>query len=176
MTDNKEYIIMLKDMINRQRDYDDAVYEEFDVDFDETKCVLALFDELGEVNHELKATWCYWKKTQKPVEEAALLEELADCWHFALSYYYHTARTDEFERDAYNLFHYHEMTRPESSIRKNITWYESQYIRIVEARSPIIILEGLLEISLWCGFTFKGIYEAYCLKNKKNWERLKTGY
>ena len=44
----------------------------------------ALFDELGELNHELKAKWCWWKKTQEPVDREKLLEEYVDCIHFGL--------------------------------------------------------------------------------------------
>lgn len=81
---------MLFEMIQLQIAYDQAVYEEFETEYDETKTRLALLDEIGETNHELKALWCWWKKTQKPVDWCKVLEELADCWHFALSIYYHS--------------------------------------------------------------------------------------
>ena len=35
---------------------------------------MASFDELGEVNHEMKAEWCYWKKSQEPVNRDKLKE------------------------------------------------------------------------------------------------------
>lgn len=38
----------------------------------------ALFDELGEVNHALKSDWCYWKKSEKPVDREEVKEELSD--------------------------------------------------------------------------------------------------
>lgn len=47
---------------------------------DVEKVRMALFDELGEVNHEMKAKWCYWKKSQKPVDRDKLKEELSDVW------------------------------------------------------------------------------------------------
>ena len=47
---------------------------------------IAYLDELGELIHELKPLWCYWKKDNKPVNKRRVLEELSDCLHFALSY------------------------------------------------------------------------------------------
>lgn len=170
-----EYEEMLKDMIEHQKGYDDAVYEEFETEYEDTKVLLALYDELGEVNHELKALWCYWKKTQKPINEKNLLEELADCWHFALSYYYHE-HNEDFDIAARRLFRNHVMVRPERSIRKSLRNYEMCYERLIKTSSAFTVLENLLEISLWCGFTFEQIYEAYLKKNNINWKRLKTGY
>lgn len=47
---------------------------------DVEKVRMALFDELGEVNHEMKAKRCYWKKSQKPVDRDKLKEEISDVW------------------------------------------------------------------------------------------------
>ena len=33
----------------------------------------AILDELGELNHELKGDWCWWKKSQKPVDRQRVL-------------------------------------------------------------------------------------------------------
>ena len=45
----------------------------------------AILDEIGELNHELKADWCWWKKSQKPVDRSRVLEEFVDVLHFCLS-------------------------------------------------------------------------------------------
>lgn len=45
---------------------------------------LAIIDELGEFNHELKSRWCWWKKTQKPEDMEKVVEELMDVLHFVL--------------------------------------------------------------------------------------------
>lgn len=47
---------------------------------------IAYLDEVGELVHELKPLWCYWKKNNKEVDKQRVLEELSDCLHFALSY------------------------------------------------------------------------------------------
>ena len=44
---------------------------------------MAILDEIGELTHELKANWCWWKKTQAPVDNEKVLGELVDIWHFA---------------------------------------------------------------------------------------------
>jgi dimeric dUTPase (all-alpha-NTP-PPase superfamily) len=48
--------------------------------------VWTILDEVGELTHELKANWCWWKKTQPPVDEKKVLGELVDIWHFVLSW------------------------------------------------------------------------------------------
>ena len=53
---------MLFEMIQLQIAYDQAVYKKFKTEYDEIKTRLALLDEIGETNHELKAFWCWWKK------------------------------------------------------------------------------------------------------------------
>ena len=79
----------LKEMLEMQRVLDANIYETHGVEYDEEKTYMALFDELGELNHELKPTWCWWKKTVKPLDREKVLEELVDVWHFALSIFYH---------------------------------------------------------------------------------------
>lgn len=173
---NKSNQEKLKEMIEMQSEYDDAIYESFETEFDADKCLLALFDELGEVNHELKALWCYWKHSQRPVYEEYLLEELADCWHFGVSYYYNMVEPEDFERDFELLFHYHITNRPKSSIRKSLSWYLRALERVASPTGAFDILDSLYEICLWCGFEFDDIYEAFKRKNDIIWERLREGY
>lgn len=123
----------------------------------------ALFDELGEVNHAMKADWCYWKKSQKPVDINELKEELADVYHFALTMHMltHGFTFDEvaysYGKDSY----------------KNDDWFEVlKYISDdggFELYDTIILTEKL-------GFTFDEMYEAYIDKNKVNYQRMKEGY
>ena len=44
---------------------------------------VAYLDEVGELIHELKPLWCYWKKDNKPVDKRRVLEELSDCLHLS---------------------------------------------------------------------------------------------
>lgn len=165
---------MIDEMIEMQRSYDEAVYKEFGCEYDKEKCTLALFDELGEFNHELKANWCYWKKTQKPVDREKALEELADVWHFALSLVYHNY--DEIR--VYNEEMAREMIIISSSrievMSKENKKLSEWYFDLFDIFSNRI--ETLIVIGIKCGFSLEEVYEAYKKKNKTNWERLENGY
>lgn len=130
---------------------------------DVEKVRMALFDELGEVNHEMKAEWCYWKKTQKPVDREKLKEEMSDVYHFSLTLHrlYHGFEFDE------GYIRYGEV------IHGYDNWFnmikaviESSFATLYEV---IILTEKL-------GFTFEEIYQAYIDKNKVNYQRIKEGY
>ena len=133
--------------------------EELDID----KVQMALFDECGEVNHEMKAEWCYWKKSQKPVDREKLMEELADVWHFALTLHRlyhgitHNYLTYEFERDRYKWIH----------------WFD---VLKLLSKGTVLCLDHTIILTEKLGFTFDEIYEAYITKNKENYERMKRGY
>lgn len=176
---------MFLEMMQLQRNYDLAVNKEFGTEYEIHKTYLALIDEIGEVNHELKSVWCWWKKTQKPVDWNKVLEELADCWHFALSIYYHDvddfygkSSKDKFLSDADYLFE--EDIQTDYFIKK----YQRRDVwKLHECMSDIAFsmiafntIEQLLTLSAWCGFQFEDIYKAYKKKNKINYERLKNGY
>lgn len=123
----------------------------------------ALFDECGEVNHAMKAEWCYWKKSQKPVDRDELKEELADVCHFALSIHRLIYGFEfKYKKIEYSKFLYRECDWFE--VLKDISnadGYELYY--------TIILTEKL-------GFTFDEMYEVYMKKNKVNYERMKEGY
>lgn len=125
----------------------------------------ALFDECGEVNHAMKAEWCYWKKSQKPVDRDELKEELADIWHFALSL--HRLKNGfTFDDKKLNGIRW---------VDEYTSWFgvlelinRTDYIELV-IYYTIVLTEKL-------GFTFDEIYDAYIEKNKVNYERMKEGY
>lgn len=80
-------IELIKEMLKMQKKLDEAIMEEYGLEeLDEEKLNLAILDEIGELTHELKANWCWWKKTQAPVDKEKVLGELVDVWHFVLSW------------------------------------------------------------------------------------------
>ena len=82
-----EQYFNLEQLLNNQRDLDNKFKEKMGFDKIDTALIkIAYLDEVGELIHELKPLWCYWKKSQKEVDKQRVLEELADCLHFALSY------------------------------------------------------------------------------------------
>lgn len=79
---------MIEECLKLQAEYDQMVFQAHGLegyeDILDTDLHAALLDECGELNHELKAQWCWWKKTQKPVDQNAVLMEFADVMHFVL--------------------------------------------------------------------------------------------
>ncbi len=123
----------------------------------------ALFDECGEVNHTMKADWCYWKKSQKPVDREEVKKELADVYHFALTLHrlYNDFQFDKKEYDIVLVF------------TEDSDWFE--VLRIVSDGGEWIIYD-VLNLTEKLGFTFDEMYDAYIQKNKVNYERMKEGY
>lgn len=65
----------LKEMFQMQRTLNKSILDEFgEESMTEEKLELAIIDELGELTHELKGDWCWWKKSQAPVNRQRVLE------------------------------------------------------------------------------------------------------
>lgn len=78
---------LIKEMLQMQKKLDEAIMEEYGLtEIDEENLRMAILDETGELTHELKGNWCWWKKTQAPVDMGKVLGELVDIWHFVLSW------------------------------------------------------------------------------------------
>lgn len=83
-------IKLIKEMLQMQAKLDEAIMKEYGLTcIDEEKLRFAIIDEVGELTHELKGNWCWWKKTQAPVDRKKVLGELVDIWHFVLSWQNH---------------------------------------------------------------------------------------
>lgn len=123
----------------------------------------ALFDELGELNHEMKAEWCYWKKSQNPVNIKKVAEELADVWHFSLSLHrlYQNFRFSDGILQGHKIFY------------KSDKW--DSILRAMGIGDENILYECII-LTEKLGFTFEEIYESYIKKNKINYKRMKEGY
>lgn len=152
---------MLKEMAELQYKYDEDVYKVHDCDFDRNKCYCALVDELGELNHELKVEWCWWERTQKPVNKTKVLEKLADIWRVALSMYNH------------NVYRYLDIEKTFLMINMNKLYCEVLRDIVNDNR---YLIKNMIELSYILGFTFEEVYVAYKFKNKVNYERLESGY
>lgn len=161
----------LTQMFLMQKTLNQNILKEFGQDsMTEEKLELAIIDELGELTHELKGDWCWWKKTQKPVDRKRVLEELVDVYHFVMTY-----------EMCYGY-------KNNESIEVILNFYEDDideyYVRLLLPLSHAIreILDNnckltdLLILSGLLGFTFDEIYQEYLNKNKINYERLKNGY
>ena len=164
---------LIKEMLQMQEKLDEAIMKGYGLtEIDKEKLRFAILDEVGELTHELKGEWCWWKKTQAPVDDKKVLGELVDIWHFVLSYQNH--------------FNGGEKTLLGYSYDKEIADDFLENLRAKKYMLPIAlsglvrnknsIVMVLVAITEYIGFTIKQVYEAYCDKNKVNYQRLKEGY
>lgn len=169
---SKEYEL-IKEMLQMQEKLDEAIMKEYGLnEIDEENLRMAILDEVGELTHELKANWCWWKKTQAPVDKQKVLGELVDIWHFVLSYQNHfnfgeEARLSYLNEEELSNGMLKRLRTKKSNLSKVLT-------RLVIFESSIIPV--LIAITEYLGFTIEQVYNAYCDKNKINYQRLKEGY
>lgn len=77
----------LKEMFQMQRTLNEDIFDEFgEESMTEEKLELAIINELGELTHELKGDWCWWKKSQATVNRKRVLEELVDVYQFVMTW------------------------------------------------------------------------------------------
>lgn len=165
-------IKLIKEMLQMQKKLDEAIMKEYELTEIKWKDLeLAILDEIGELTHELKGEWCWWKNTQAPVDKEKVLEELVDIWHFVLSHSNHFVKKD--------YIYEKQMSRINDQIKVCCsevmrTGFADKLVSLIKCKNFRII--KLIFISLFLGFTIEQVYEAYCGKNKINYQRLKEGY
>ena len=164
---------LIKEMLHKQAELDKSIMSAYGLDeIDEENLRMAILDEVGELTHELKGDWCWWKKAQAPVDMRKVLGELIDVWHFVLSYQNHfnfgeEARLSYLNEEELSNGMLRRLRTKKSNLSKVLT-------RLVIFESSIIPV--LIAITEYLGFTIEQVYEAYCDKNKVNYQRLKEGY
>ena len=158
----------LKEMFTMQKALNEAILKEFGEDsISEGKLMLAIVDELGELTHELKGDWCWWKKTQPPVDGQRVLEELVDIWHFVMTWeLFQDARGIDFIMKKYNFY----INRFGTGITGSVGYFIANVDYEFE-KSPM-----LLDLTERLGFSFDEVYQEYLKKNKENYDRLARGY
>lgn len=167
-------IELIKEMLQMQAKLDEAIMKEYGLaEIDEAELNMAILDEVGELTHELKGNWCWWKKTQPKVDRKKVLGELVDVWHFVLSYTNNfndgesmfDTETDEFDR---GYKYYLSKTHFNKNALTNL------YSELIDSWLEKLII--LVVITEYLGFTIEQVYKAYCEKNKVNYQRLESGY
>lgn len=169
---SKEYDL-IKEMLQMQAKLDEAIMKEYGLDeIDEEKLNMAILDEVGELTHELKANWCWWKKSQAPVDNEKVLGELVDIWHFILSWQNHFMRGEEgLRKEKVMVENIKQYVWGMKNIKKEFGYVLTDLPSFTDSR-----VEALIAITEYLGFTIERVYEAYCDKNKINYQRLKEGY
>lgn len=167
---SKEYEL-IKEMLQMQAKLDESIMKEHGlIAIDETNLSFAILDEVGELTHELKGNWCWWKKTQPPVDMGKVLGELVDIWHFVLSWQNHFNDSEEGLTESEYLIT--EVQINSSSIKFN--GLVNFFVYLLNYSSSKV--GDLCAITESLGFTIEDVYQAYCRKNKVNYQRLKEGY
>ena len=166
-------IELVKEMLRMQESLDQKIMKAHDLkSISKQQLNMAILDEVGELTHELKGNWCWWKKTQAPVDDKKVLGELVDVWHFVLSYQNHF----NFGKETLLCF----LDELEISDRF-LERFREGYLSLPIALTFLVtdgnsIIEMLIAITEYIGFTIEQVYEAYCGKNKINYQRLESGY
>lgn len=164
---------LIKEMLQMQAKLDEAIMNEYGLtEIDEENLRMAILDEVGELTHELKCEWCWWKKTQAPVDNDKVLGELVDIWHFVLSY------QNNFNGGGNGILNDLIFEKSSDNILNLLMTYE---YKLSETLTDLATwnshkMERLVAITEYIGFTVEQVYEAYCDKNKVNYQRLKEGY
>lgn len=166
-------IELIKEMLQMQAKLDEAIMKEYGLEeIDEGKLNLAILDEVGELTHELKANWCWWKKTQAPVDDNKVLGELVDIWHFVLSWQNHFKDGEEGMINARAVVRNSKRILDLLKTKEYTLSGELVYLVIW----GIFKVERLIAITEYLGFSVENVYKAYCEKNKVNYQRLESGY
>lgn len=166
-------IDLIKEMLQMQAKLDEAIMKEYGlICIYEENLSFAILDEVGELTHELKANWCWWKKAQAPVDGKKVLGELVDIWHFVLSW------QNNFNNSEEGLLTDDEiMEKVDDNLWSIEEYGKGIVIKLADlSYSPLWKVEPLIAITEYLGFTIEQVYEAYCGKNKINYQRLKEGY
>ena len=154
----------IKKMIEDQQELDEVIFKKGNITkYPFKEMSLAYKVEVGEVLNEW-AGFKFWK-TNKIVDRDALLEELADCLHFALS-------LEGYSYDySYNYERYEGKKKWKYAEEEHdIEHYASWCFRDCE------YLGNTIALALSMGFTRKELVDAYYKKRNINFERAKNGY
>lgn len=170
---NETDLRMIETMLKKQDELNSAIMKEFGLTtISKEQIDMATLDEIGEFTHELKGDWCWWKKSQEPVNRNKALEELADVFHFVLIYeLLYGKRKYLTDPEQYWGSPCSYMPMVQMDIGFGIANALISILKLVDGR-----LMYLLALSEHLGFCLEEVYAAYMRKNAINMERLKNGY
>lgn len=170
---NETDLRMIETMLKKQDELNLAIMKEFGLTtISREQIDLATLDEIGEFTHELKGDWCWWKKSQEPVNRNKALEELVDVFHFVLIYeLFYGKRNYLTDSGCNRKSHRDYLPMVQMDIDFGLANALISILKLVDGR-----LMHLLALSEHLGFCLEEIYAAYMRKNAINMERLKNGY
>ena len=161
----------IKKMLEAQKELDKANMKkggltEYPLDMVQT----AYRVELGELLQEWKQ-FKFWKLNKGEIDREKMLEEWADCMHFALS-------LEKSKRCCDDEGYYNYLSRHiEKDVEEHFSKKGNIYTLIDRCFTDFdFLLESTLALGLKLGYTLEELEQAYWKKNKINWERIERGY
>ena len=160
---------LIRKMLKMQAKLDKTIMDEYGLtEIDEEKLNMAILDEVGELTHELKANWCWWKFTQEPKDEAKVFEEYIDVVHFALMY--------EIKFGA-GCYQYEDIKWNYNKLKTDLGFGQAYaFSCVISLTRDDNVLAYVIALGLHLGYSFGEIYNEYIRKNDINKERLAKGY
>lgn len=160
---------LIKEMLKKQSKLDESIMSAYGLEeIDEEKLNMAILDEIGELTHELKANWCWWKFTQEPKDHAKVFEEYIDVVHFALMYeikFGSGCYQDEDIKWNYN------------KLKTDLGFGQAYaFSCVISLTRDDNVLAYVIALGLHLGYSIEEIYNEYIRKNEINKERLVKGY
>lgn len=166
---NAKDIELIRKMLKMQAKLDEAIMKEYGLyTIDEEKLSFAILDEVGELTHELKANWCWWKFTQEEKDPAKVFEEYIDVVHFALMY------EIKFGSGCYQ---YEDIKWNYNKLKTDLGFGQAYaFSCVISLTRDDNVLAYVIALGLHLGYSFGEIYNEYIRKNEINKERLAKGY
>lgn len=158
-------VTLINYMLKMQMELDRDIFENKPCgNFNRENLDLAIIDEVGELNHELKGLWCWWKETQPSPNSDKVLEELVDVWHFVLMKHYKVYKKDGYSAEDFVHVLYMGFK------------YETDHTFIYHFLSTNYEIGDVVALTFALGFEIEDVYKEYERKNKINHERAENGY
>ena len=181
LMERKAFITRWRKMLKLQAKLDERIVKGNGLTYKDllygNRYVSAILDEIGELNHELKADWCWWKKTQAPVDEKKVLEEFVDVLHFVLSWQLAHHEVTGLPLSKFTAIAFSEYENPiaATETRRVVSAFQPMMLRLSECNAypPVSQLMWLMRC---LKLDFEDVYEAYLAKNKVNHQRQDQGY
>lgn len=152
----------IEKMLEAQAELDKAIFERMEItEYPVDKIMTAYRVELAEALQEWQG-FKYWKLNRTEVDREKLLEELADCLHFALSL--DNSYENEIVNDNFEAW---------VEAGEGVGFYETLGC-CFECDDWVLVYTVRLGKEL--GYTLEELEEAYYKKNKTNYERIANNY
>lgn len=153
----------IKKMLEAQKKLDEANLKKAGIEeypIEEVKTAYRV--ELGELLQEWKQ-FKFWKSSKGEIDREKLLEEWADCCHFALSL--ENEEIEDYENEEFKEENFTALPRMDIYCVIDIC-FETKYSILIDT----------VALGLKLGFTLEELEKAYYRKNKINWDRVNSNY